>query len=110
MLRYGNDIRHGFIVLEAEQFASLAEPGLRLVEDQQHAAAVEFGAQRLEVAGRGYNHAAGAENGLADEGSGLGREVGVGEFEAGMEALQLAAREAEAQWAAVAMGGEDCRG
>jgi hypothetical protein len=69
-------------VLAGEQIAGAAEPCLRLVKDQQHAALAALGRQGRHVADGRLQHAAGAQDRLGDTRSQLARRLAVDQFEA----------------------------
>ena len=64
----GQDVRHDAVALEGEHGAGAAEARLRLVEDQQHAASLAVLLEGGEIARRQVDHAAAAQDRLADEG------------------------------------------
>ena len=66
-LRQREDVGHDPVALEGEHRAGAAEPGLGLVEHQQHAALVAARLQRGEVAGRQVEDAARRQHRLGDE-------------------------------------------
>ena len=66
-LRQREDVGHDPVALEREHRAGAAEPGLGLVEHEQHAAFLAAGLERGEVAGRQVEDAAGREHRLGDE-------------------------------------------
>ena len=65
-----------------------AERGLRLVEDQQHAALVGRAAQRLHIRLRWHQHAAGADHRLDDDGGGAAGAGHVEHLQADLQAGQ----------------------
>ena len=66
-LRQREDVGHDAVALEREHRAGAAEPGLRLVEDEQHPPLVAARLQRGEVAGRQVEDAARRQHRLGDE-------------------------------------------
>ena len=73
------------VALERVPVAGAAQPGLRLVEDQQHAALVALVPQRGEVAGREVDDAAGAQDRLDQAGGEAADRLGVDQVEAEVE-------------------------
>ena len=67
-LGQGQDVRDDAVTLEGIPGTGAAEPGLGLVEDQQHSAFAALVPQRREVAGRRLDDTAGAEDRLDDAG------------------------------------------
>ena len=95
------DVRHDAVLLEREHRADAAERGLRLVEDQQHAALLAVLLEPREVAVGQRHDAAGAEDRLGDHGGGRADGLRVGERHAGVEAGHVAAVAAVGDRAAV---------
>ena len=79
------DVGHNPVALEGVPVAGAAQPGLRLVEDQQHAALVALVPQRGEVAGRQVDDPAGAEDRLDQAGGEAADGLGVDHVEAEVE-------------------------
>ncbi len=90
-------------MLKAKQLAGLAEPGLSLVHDQQHATLSAGALYPLVKSLRRHDHAAGAQHGLADEGGGLAGEIGIRELQARVQALNVAVGILETERATVAI-------
>ena len=67
-LRQREDVRHEALGLERVPVAGAAQAGLRLVDDDEHAALAALGGQCGEIAGRGDDDAAGREDRLDDAG------------------------------------------
>ena len=88
-------IRHDAVLLEAEIGADPAERGLRLVQDQEHAARLAQLLQPRKIALRRHDHAARAEDRLDDRGGERARALLVDLLEAD---LQAARSQAPAQW------------
>ena len=104
MLGHRDDVRDDALGLEAEHAAELAEAGLLLVDDQQHAALLAHLLQPLQPAGRRLHHAAGAEQRLGDDRRGLAGGLRIEQLEAGLQAGVVAAGERLRQRAAVTVG------
>ncbi len=86
-LRERQDVRHHAVALEGEHPAGTANAGLRLVEDQQHAAGLAVRLQRREIARRQVEHAAGAEDRLGDEGGEIACRLPVQQVEGVVQLL-----------------------
>ena len=82
MLGQRHDVRHHAVLAVGVEGAELAEPGLRLVEDQQRAARLQARLQCLEVARRQLDHAARADERLGDDRRQVVRAFAVEQVEA----------------------------
>src|SRR5258708_1343746 len=69
------DVGHYAVALEGVPRAGAAQPGLRLVDDQQHAALAALAGQGGEVTRRWLDDAAGAEDRLDDAGREASRRL-----------------------------------
>ena len=69
------------LVLEGEPVAGTPESGLRLVEDEQHAAGATVLGKRGEISLRGLDDPAGAQDGLGDHGGKAAGGLPVDAFE-----------------------------
>src|SRR5216684_1177985 len=110
MLGDGDDVGNDAVALETEHRAELAEAGLLLVDDEQHAA---LDAELLETpqpTRRRLDHAAGAEQGLGDDRRRPTRALRIQQLEAGLEAGELAFGKTLRERAAIAIRGDDCVG
>jgi hypothetical protein len=83
--------------------AELAEPGLLLVDDEQHAALVAELLKPPEPTGRRLDGAAGAEQRLGDDRGRLAGRLGVDQLETRLETGELAFGQGLAQRAAIAV-------
>src|SRR5260221_1261627 len=110
MLGDGDDVGNDAVALETEHRAKLAEAGLLLVDDEQHAA---LDAELLETpqpTRRRLDHAAGAEQGLGDDRRRPTRALRIEQLEARLQAGGLASGKCLRQRAAIAVRSDDCRG
>ena len=110
MLGDGDDVGDDAFGFEGEHLAELAEPGLLLIDDQQHAARVAHLVQPLQPAARRLHHAAGAEQRLRDDG---GRPAGglcIQQREACGEAGEITRRKSLRERTAITIGRHHRRG
>ena len=84
-LGQGEDVGDDAVALERVPVAGAAQPGLRLVEDQQHAALGALVPQRGQVARREVDDAAGAEDRLDEAGGEAADRLGVDQVETEVE-------------------------
>ena len=84
-LRQRDEIRHHAVVLAIEHAARAAEPGLRLVDDHQHAALARPLGRRLQIALGRHDDAAARQDRFEDQRGGAAGRLAVEQFEAVVE-------------------------
>ncbi len=102
-----HEVGHDAGQVHREHGAEPAEPGLGLVQDEQHAALAGQLGQPGEVAGRRHHDPAGRQHGLGDDGGSGAGGLFVVELEADLQAGHVAGVRAVPDRAAVGVRGRD---